>query len=61
MVVEEFLSRVFVKMFSFVLVPRNLILSGARRDSILSPLWKTAHKLTVMVHALLSAADCVWD
>ena len=38
-------SRFFAEMFIFVLVPRNLIMSGFRRDSILSPLWKTAHRL----------------
>ena len=30
-------SRCFAKIFIFVLVPRNLIMSGVRPDSILSP------------------------
>ena len=38
-------SRYFAEMFIFVLVPRNLIMSGVRRDSILGLLWKTAHIL----------------
>ena len=38
-------SGFFSKMFIFVLVPRNLIMSGVRRDCILSLLWKTVHRL----------------
>ena len=39
-------SRVFAKMFIFVLVPRNLIMSGVRPDSISSPFWKSSHRLS---------------
>ena len=38
-------SKFFAKMFIFVLVSRNLIMSGVRPDSILGPLWKTSHRL----------------
>ena len=38
-------SRFFANKFIFVLVPKNLIMSGVRRDSILSPLWETSHRL----------------
>ena len=38
-------SRFLVKMFIIVLVPRNLIMGGARPDSILSPFWKSSHRL----------------
>ena len=38
-------SRYFAKMFIFVLVPINLIMSGVQPDSLLSPFWKLSHKL----------------
>ena len=38
-------SRYFDKMLIFVLVPRDLSMGGAQRDSILIPLWKIAHRL----------------
>ena len=41
-------SRFFAKMFIFVLVPRKLIMSGVRPDSILSPFWKSSHRLYLL-------------
>ena len=41
-------SRNLSKMFIFVLVPRNLIMSGVRPDSILSPFWKSSHRLLLI-------------
>ena len=41
-------SRFLAKMFIFVLVPRNLIMSGVRPDSILSPFWESSH---ILYHA----------
>ena len=37
--------RLFAKIFIFVFVPRNLIMSGVRPDSILSLFWKSSHRL----------------
>ena len=50
-------SRFFSKMFIFVLVPRNLIMSGVRPDSILSPFWKSSHIVMVNESILSSMAN----
>ena len=53
-------SRFFAKMFIFVLVPINLIMSGVRPDSIQSPFWKSSHRRSVAILARNICCQCYY-